>query len=1001
MIFLLLLFGVPTLVLGGVYVVVRARAKRRVAADPQSGGGDQAARREEAIRLPYRYAHGSIFVHGRTVWTGVRLVPTTDEFLPDEKLHQMVDGATRAAANIVGPDETEVQCRVTHRPGAWEQWAETVIAKAWNPTRNFATMVRRIAGALASSGTSRPEVYLLVKVAVMDRSGTGVGPSLTAVTGGVADEQFSPALVASWESAAAEVHGKLRSMNVEPMTQADLMWLIRKPLFGSMNPAVDDSGASRPWGRGDFLMAAEVSGTNRKTHMELQQTNEDPNHPYLAVGESGTVYVTHLVVSDWPADMPFNHHSAWLRSLAAMGCEVNYRMTLLPKSKYQEAAKRIAGNLRDEAKDMESGGRSVDGPFADQLDRSQFLVERADTARGVTGVRGQIMIALSSDNLADLEEQRRYVTNYLHSELQVTVERPRRYQWRMLQSFLPGPGPDLLNLPYVRLSETSTFGIGLPSAGTALGDAVGWDKARKNTLGWVGNYVGFGVGGVPVHFTAHVGLGRDQGAGIAIIGASGSGKSSLALNMFLWESESGVECVALDPKTDFARMCYYLAFGAQVLDPEFDAAAKEGTVGEPGSKFQPINKEFWADTRIIDIANAGRGAFDPYQTSKTFARGDTLARTMFELFLGPDDYAVCRLPLEQARADARTAYQQRMNDATKAVQEGAAPQKVALPTMWEIVDRVQAELDQAIANDAPYEAVKELKQAASVLNNLREMQYAALVFAKEPQGLGVTRVRRTVYTMRGMKRPASPDSSMWDQTERLTGTILYALTDLTSQLLDIHEEANPVTGRIGTRPKMAEIDEAMAVTGFTQGANMVQTMMTQGRAYGLVVVLIDQQAARLAKIDAAAKDSGETAGNQFQAVFAFSQRTQSEAAKAMPLLGLEQNPEASVALLKEASGGLLSTGKCLFRDVDSRVGTLDVDLVFREVLAATDTNPQTRTIKQSVNPPADVADWEMLADDDKDNAVLAADAAAEAAALSEGIDRPVDAALEVAGQVTQ
>ena len=48
------------------------------------------------------------------------------------------------------------------------------------------------------------------------------------------------------------------------------------------------------------------------------------------------------------------------------------------------------------------------------------------------------------------------------------------------------------------------------------------------------------------------------------------------------------------------------------------------------------------------------------------------------------------------------------------------------------------------------------------------------------------------------------------------------------------------------------------------------------------------------------------------------------------------------------------------RDADGNIGLLNVDLVFRELAAAMDTNPMTRTASQAEWVSPDPADWSAL-----------------------------------------
>lgn len=129
--------------------------------------------------------------------------------------------------------------------------------------------------------------------------------------------------------------------------------------------------------------------------------------------------------------------------------------------------------------------------------------------------------------------------------------------------------------------------------------------------------------------------------------------------------------------------------------------------------------------------------------------------------------------------------------------------------------------------------------------------------------------------------------------------------------------------------------------------------LKQGRSYLAVIVLITQQAIDLVQIEDSEARSG--GANQIHTVFAFKQKSAQEASLVAPLLGRPESDTKVSNALQE-----LRTGVCLQRDVDKRVGTVAVDLVFQEILAATDTNGTTRPGRQATDPPLSVWDWTFM-----------------------------------------
>ncbi|MER7957562.1 ATP-binding protein [Streptomyces sp. NPDC096030] len=931
--------------------------------------GDRAQTRREEMRLPYRYADDMIFVHGDSVWTGIVLPTSIDEYLNATELQAMAEAPARALLNLArGDRNVECHYRKVYRPITAVGWAEELNAVAWDPTENYKAYNFRKAEYQERIGAMRERNILLIKLGSLKRGsgdGSGVLPggddpvedlALTrALTGpaeklaagatGVHGEYLSPALLAQWTQVAREVHESLESLGGTPLAREELVWLIRKPLHGDLPVPPEPVLGSRSWGPDQFDLVVDFSGENRKTHIVLHQYDE-------VTGEQHTSYTTTLVAANWPTETRFRQSTAWARYAAQnveFPVEIDMRFTLIPYLKFKDRAGKMSGNLLDEMNDMANSGRSPDTKLANQVTRAQHLVDDIEEHK-MPGMEAQIRFTISASDPAELERRRRILEMQFKQDLKVTLLRPTRQQWRLLQSQLPGNAPKLPIAPYLRLQEVEQLGAGLPTAGTELGDNPEQRSGKK--LGWVGNLVGW-AGKMPVHYSLHVGPARNDGGGLAIVGASGGGKSSLALQKFYEESESGVRCLVIDPKTDFAQLCYYLGFGAQVNDPEFAGDAERGVLGTPESRFQPVNPEFWAETEVVDLLKGQAGVLDPWVIARDVPSGRLLAESMLRGFLGDEDYQRVRLPVIEAMATVVGWYNSAIRQATEqGLSARDAEAQVPRPTLWNVVDEVVRAYDHAIAtNDR--EAAKDLKLAQMLLTELRTLPYARLAFAEKPQTLSAMRKRRTVITLRGFQSPAASDPRNWNPAERLAATALMAVVELGSQMLDVGYEKNPVTGEIGLRPKALFVDEAYVVTATESGRDLMRRALKQGRSYLAVTVLITQQAIDLVQIEDSEARSG--GANQIHTVFAFKQKSAQEASLVAPLLGRPESDAKVVGALQE-----LRTGVCLQRDADKRVGTVAVDLVFKEILAATDTNGTTRPSRQGVNPPLSVWDWTFL-----------------------------------------
>ncbi|WP_368396442.1 ATP-binding protein [Streptomyces sclerotialus] len=944
------------------------------------------AKRED-LRLPYRYADDMIFVHGDSVWTGVVLPTAIDEYLNAAELQAMAENPARGLLNLArGDRNVECHYRKVYQPITALTWAEDLNAVAWDPTENYKAYNLRKANYQERIGALRERNILLIKLGALKRGSNGVmlekdepkedlsvlrsvrgvGDKAASAATGVSEEYLDPAVLAEWTQVATEVHESLESMGGAPLSREELVWLIRKPLHGDLPVPPEPVLGSRSWGPDQFDLVVDFSGENRKTHIVLHQYDEES-------GERQTSYTTTLVAASWPAETRFRQSTAWARYAAQhvdFPVEIDMRFTLIPHLKFKSQADKIRGNLVDEMNDMANSGRTPDTKLAQQVTRAQHLCEDIDEHK-MPGMEAQIRFTISAPDLKELERRRRVLELQFKQDLRVTLLRPTRQQWRLLQSQLPGDAPKLPIAPYLRLQEVEQLGAGLPTAGTEIGDNPEHRSGRR--LGWVGNLVGW-AGKMPVHYSLHVGPARNDGGGLAIVGASGGGKSSLALQKFYEESESGVRCLVIDPKTDFAQMCYYLAFGAQVNDPGFTADAEAGILGTPQSRFQPINREFWDETEVVDLLKGQAGVLDPWVIARDVASGRLLAESMLRGFLGDEDYQRVRLPVIEAMATVVGWY----NSAVRqAVEQGYNPRdaerQVPRPTLWQVVDEVVRAYERAVAAD-DREAIKDLKLAQMLLTELRTLPYARLAFAEKPMPLSNMRKRRTVITLRGYQSPAASDPRNWNPAERLAATALMGVVELGSQMLDVGYEKNPVTGEVGLRPKSLFVDEAYVVTATDSGRDLIRRALKQGRSYLAVIVLITQQAIDLVQIEDSEARSG--GANQIHTVFAFKQKSAQEAALVAPLLGRSEEDPKVIGALQE-----LRTGVCLQRDVDKRVGTVAVDLVFKEILAATDTNGTTRPTRQSVDPPLSVWDWTFMqeAAEPKEAAAEAASTEAETA----------------------
>lgn len=126
-----------------------------------------------------------------------------------------------------------------------------------------------------------------------------------------------------------------------------------------------------------------------------------------------------------------------------------------------------------------------------------------------------------------------------------------------------------------------------------------------------------------------------------------------------------------------------------------------------------------------------------------------------------------------------------------------------------------------------------------------------------------------------------------------------------------------------SRHKVVLLDEAWFLLASTQGRSLVNRLVRLGRAFNATVLLATQRLQDLG-------DLSDLVGTYL----VFGQESDAEAKRALELIGLDPADRGLLARLRG-----YRKGRCLMRDLDGRVGELQVDLVFSELLEALNTTP--------------------------------------------------------------
>jgi hypothetical protein len=126
-----------------------------------------------------------------------------------------------------------------------------------------------------------------------------------------------------------------------------------------------------------------------------------------------------------------------------------------------------------------------------------------------------------------------------------------------------------------------------------------------------------------------------------------------------------------------------------------------------------------------------------------------------------------------------------------------------------------------------------------------------------------------------------------------------------------------------SRHKIVGLDEIWFLLASPQGRQIIHRLVRLGRAYNATLLLGTHRVADLG-------DLAELIG----VVFVFGQDSDTAAAAALRFIGLEPTPDLVARVCEYRAG------RCLMRDLNGRVGEVQIDLVYPHLLKALTTTPQ-------------------------------------------------------------
>jgi len=212
---------------------------------------------------------------------------------------------------------------------------------------------------------------------------------------------------------------------------------------------------------------------------------------------------------------------------------------------------------------------------------------------------------------------------------------------------------------------------------------------------------------------------------------------------------------------------------------------------------------------------------------------------------------------------------------------------------------------------------------ATELGTMSRMPLGSLCFAEaDAESLDILG-QTTILTFSGLDLPsASTDQGNYRMAERLAVALFYLATELVRGLFAADRSA----------PKLLAIDEAWALTSTPQGQALVEAMSRMGRSHNIALLLASHNVQDL--LD-------ERITGCISTVFAVHSRADKEVAAVLEQLGIEDTPGNRNHL------GGLQTGEAIMRDLDGRIGIVQIDdggPLFRRGM---DTNPTRKDNNES------------------------------------------------------
>lgn len=588
-----------------------------------------------------------------------------------------------------------------------------------------------------------------------------------------------------------------------------------------------------------------------------------------------TAYVTVLTVTDMTGPQDMAPESPWMQRTDQLSFPVEWSVVFdvldprVVKRIMSKQAEKITAQYKHIVDDH---GQAPPVLLAEQLDAVRRIqAEALNADANGTYVWAWPRIAVAGQTPEQARARAAEVAE-LYAPGIIVKQPPDQY--RLLREFIPGE--PLASTANRRLMHAELLTAGMPAVTAQVGHFHGFP------LGVTSRMSCRAVTFDPHHAMEYA----DRSGLVAVTGAPGGGKSTLAGLFGYMNTRAGIATTALDPSGMLTRLCAIPALRKHALAVDL-LQSPPGTlcpyrlIAEP----KPEDFDFDDQGQRRDPALAERAWWDACRSAEAQRRA--LTEGILKMLL-PE----------------RVLNQDGTEDAINAAVNAAPASTAASPR--DVIAKLYA-LDESSLADRG-------RLLARRLEGIADHPLTRLFFPPQEEGadLPIGSHLLTVMTLRGLIIPAAdrrPEDRSPD--EQLSIPVLHLAAQLLRrQLLDLPR---------GTR-KAAILDEAHALVRDSVGRQQMNEMARDSRKNNLFALLLSQNPQDLLAAGLA---------NLIGAAFVFRTDGEEEQSAACRLLGLEpgRGYETRLSELSSASlAGGSHTGECLFRDGQGGLEQVQIDI---------------------------------------------------------------------------